>query len=154
MTAADDSEPTPRRCRPGKKNKDGLPFVACEGTPYLSLDYHQSSSGTRHQKSIWSLTRPDECHTFCESRLNAWADSDGNYWSVAAEKSEDFGTRGQRMAFFPVPTNETDTWHGYPIGRKNEQSDPHDPPTDLVQLWRDQGRISRMTRARIIQRQL
>jgi hypothetical protein len=151
MTVADDPESAPRRCRQGNRNKDGLEFTACEGTPYLSLDAHQSFSGTKHPKSIWNLTRPDECHTFCQARLQGWKDARGNYWAVARDEDKDFGYRSERMAYFPVPANETDTWHGFPVGRKNGLQFRRQPPPDLVQRWRDEGRISRVTRARINQ---
>jgi|SwirhisoilCB2_FD_contig_61_10275224_length_763_multi_3_in_0_out_0_1 hypothetical protein len=154
MTAVDDPELALRRCQQGNRNSDGLEFTACEGTPYLSLDAHRSLSGTRHLKSIWNLSRPDECHVFCAARLGKWADAVGNYWAVAKDGEGNFGDSRERMAFFPVPTNVTDRWHGFPVGRKRGLLFWRDPPADLVQRWTAQGRISRVTRARIIQRKL
>ena len=151
MTAADDLESTPRRCRQGNISNDGLEFTACEGTPYLSLDYHQPFSQLRHVKSIWLLSRVDECHAFCEARLSHWSDQAGNYWTVTKDGDKRLlGDRGERMAFFPAPSDETDTWHGFPVGGgKDALPFKQRPPADLVQRWTQEQRISRVNRARI-----
>jgi hypothetical protein len=148
MTASDGSASAPRACRRVKANKHGVEYVTCDD--YQSMNYHHSPSGTRHPKSIWLLSRADECHTFCKARLGDWADERGNYWAVAKDGEEqDYGTRRERMAFFPVPSNAADPWHGFPVGGKDGLPFDHEPPDLLVQRWEDEKRIKYTTAARI-----
>ena len=124
--------------------------MSCDESQYLSLHVHRSASGTRHPKSIWLLLPADECHTFCEARLQEWNDKNGDYWAVAKEGGGDFGTRGERAAFFDAPQNDTDPWHGYPVGGQRGLPIKRTPPDGLLQRWHDTGRISYTTFRRLL----
>ena len=53
----------------------------------------------------------------------------------------------ERLAFFPVPQNTFDPWHGYPV-------DSADLGDDLINFWNDQSLISNITYARLLRHQL
>ncbi len=144
MTVLDDSTPLPRSCRQVEVNGDGIAFISCDDSKYMSLNVHRSKTATKHEKSIWdeSLSRGDECHTFCEASLRKWHDTDGNCWSVVKEGETAFGTRGERVAFFWLPQNDGDPWHGFPVTRTGKMPFRKEPPDDLVERWHKVDRIS------------
>lgn len=156
---ANDSAPLPQACRKRTCHKtavtsDGIEYASCSQSSYLSRNDHRSATGTKNQKSIWSISRPDECHAFCRAELQQWSDKDGDYWAVAKDGSEDFGTRGERVAFFDSPVNESDPWHGYPVGGKRGLPIRRSPPDELIQRWYDSKQISYVTFSRLMEGRL
>lgn len=144
-----------RRCERVEKNSDGVLFSACDQTPYLSTDYHHSAGGSSKRKSLWAIARPDECHTFCSAKTEAWLANDGNLWAVAEEGGPAFGTLNERLAFFWAPSNETDPWHGHPVGlSRNSLPFRKFPPDELVKSWHESGIINFTTMRRIVKRRI
>lgn len=144
-----------RNCRQIGIDQSGILFLSCTSTPYVSLDAHRSPSSTRHPKSIWKVSRPDECHTFCIAETDNTVDIDGNYWTITNENSPDLGTRGERMGFFQRPVNPTDPWHGFPVGGSRMAMKFRRPPPDtVVENWYQTGRISYTTYTRILTRRM
>lgn len=150
MPTSGDSASAARTCHQTGVTSDWIEFSSCDNSFYISLNYHRSSSGTSKPKSIWSLIPPDECHTFCEARLQRWMDRNGDYWAVAADGADDFGTRGERAAFFDAPGNAGDPWHGYPVGGKRGLPIQRRPPDDLLEHWYTSKRISYATYRRLL----
>jgi hypothetical protein len=144
MTVSDDSTPVPRSCRQIEVNNDGVAFISCDDSKYMSLHVHRSKTATKHEKSIWNetLSRGDECHTFCEASLQKWNDADGNCWSVVKEGGTAFGTRDERVAFFWFPQNDGDPWHGFPVTRRSKIPFRKEPPDNLIERWHKSDRIS------------
>lgn len=141
-----------RSCKQTKVDNDGIHFASCQRTSYLSLNYHRSRTSTTNQKSLWQISREDECHTFCTAESKVWRDPQGNYWSVADSKASDFGTMGERLAFFPLPSNAEDSWHGFPVTTRRGVASNKWPPDDLVDKWHESGRISYTESQRILTR--
>jgi hypothetical protein len=147
MTNDDKSE---RTCHQVEVTSDGINFITCKGSRYVSLNYHRSSSGTSHQKSIWLIARADECHTLCLAEIFGWLDSDGNYWSTSKDAQVELGTRGERVAFFGRPQNAGDPFHGFPVGGRHGLPAMRKPPSDMIKLWMDAGWISYVMYSRLM----
>lgn len=151
MTVSGESDEVARTCHQlGGPADGGILYKACDGASvYKSMDGHRSASGTKHQKSIWaeSWSRAEECHIFCEAKIEQWSDKNGDCWSVAKE-NQYYGTRREKVAFFDAPQNNADPWHGYPVGN-NGLPIRRRPPDELLQLWQDSNRISFVTFKRL-----
>ena len=147
---SNNSTPASRSCRKIAVTGDGIEFISCAKSLYLSRHDHRSVTGTKNPKSIWQLSRANECHTFCGAQLQQWSDKDGDYWAVARDGQEDFGTRGERVAFFDAPVNNTDPWHGYPVGGKRGLPIQRTPPDELIERWYNNGWISYVTFSRLM----
>src|SRR5260370_20184481 len=127
-----------RTCRKIGISKDGIDFISCKESHYLSLNYHHAPSKTSHPKSLWAVPREEECHYFCRAELSNWSDSDGNYWSISEDGLIELGTRGERLAFFGVKAEQS-PWHGWPVGGKLNLRNAHRPPYSLIELLREAG---------------
>ena len=139
-----------RRCARVSADDSGIMFSSCGGSPYISLNTHRTKGGTKHPKSLWNRTRPDECHVYCTAENRDWTDkSTGNRWATATRSEESMGTRGERLAFFYKPSFEHGPWHGFPVGGPNGLKQYGRPPDYIVQSWYDEGLITYATYARI-----
>jgi hypothetical protein len=143
-----------RKCERMRADASGVLFKSCSDTAYLSLDAHRSAGPTKHPKSLWAISRPEECHVFCDAEVRHWLDAGGDYWAVTRDDSLPFGTRGERMAFFSSPTNNSDPWHGFPVGGRRGMKFRSPPPDELVERWHKEGLISYTTYTRILTRRL
>ena len=141
----------PMNCKRLSADNSGVRYKACDASDYISLHYHRSASGTKHDKSLWAVAPPDECHTFCNARLEHWFDQDGNAWSVNEEKDAALGTRGELVAFFENPGNPSGEWHGFPVGGRRGLPTKKQPPDELLAKWRDDDWISYTTYQRILE---
>lgn len=139
-----------RSCRQVAVRSDGVDFLSCKDSPYISLNYHRSKGRTKHAKSLWRISRPEECHTFCEAELGNWVDSVGNYWSISRDAMIELGKLGERVAFFDSPQNNGDPWHGYPVGGRRGVPVHRRPPDSLLEVWLHTGWISYVTYSRLM----
>ena len=142
--------PDPRRCVQEGVSSSGVTFRSCNDLQYISINYHRSPSGTTHPKSIWNISRPDECHYFCSGNILPWKDEDGNCWSIGRDAREVLGTRGERVAFYQQPVNQVDPWHGFPVGGRRTMPMRRRPPDELLRQWLDSGWISQVTYDRLL----
>lgn len=46
-------------------------------------------------------------------------DDDSGLYSIVNQGRDKLGENGERLAFFPTPSNPTDPWHGYPVDSLN-----------------------------------
>jgi hypothetical protein len=88
---------------------------------------------------------------FCEAEQNEWRGEDGNMWSVASSGEPAYGVDGERLAHFPAPVNENDSWHGFPFSRRGRNALKRRVPDDLLLDWRDKKRITFTDYNRILQ---
>ena len=137
------------QCAQVRVETHGILFSSCRSVSYLSINYHQSTTGTSNPKAIWAITRKQECDTFCESEVAQWIDASGNLWYISPDAQAILGTSKERMAFFDSPVNANDPWHGYPVSSRRGFGHAK-PPHALLDSWLKNGRISKVTYDRIM----
>lgn len=117
------------------------------GKKYLSVYYHRAMRPTH--KSTWSpsVSPTQEYHVFWCADCGDWLHVDGSLWGIADRGNAELGTRGQRLCFFPRPSNTTDVWHGYPLSPADDGRDP--PPDSLVDKWENDGTVTRTWASRL-----
>jgi hypothetical protein len=54
----------------------------------------------------------------------------------------DFGTHGERVAFFWEPKNDRDPWHGFPVAGRRGLAFNRKLPDELIERWHADGLIS------------
>ncbi len=138
-----------KNCHRVQASGSDVEYESCYGTPYLSLGYHRTPASTAHPKSLWVISRPDECHTFCTSERHDWVNDDAR-WSVSKDAQRKIGAGGERLAYFPSRSNDHDPWHGYPVSGKRSAPHRRRPPDAIVQQWYAQGWISFTTHERLL----
>lgn len=92
---------------------------------YQPANYHNRIAEKNHHKSKWILKENEQYEVFRVADENKWfversgnkniKKSDKGLCSMLERGNEVFGENGEVLAFFPVPRNEIDSWHGYPI---------------------------------------
>lgn len=145
-----EGEDVTRQCRRVAVHGENVEYESCLGTGYLSLGYHRSKAPKKHPKALWAIPRADECHTFCTSEGHGWSDDNGDCWAVAMDARRELGRNGERVAFFPEPTNDHDPWHGYPVSGRRSAPNRRRPPDGVVNQWYQEGWITFTTHARLI----
>ena len=114
---------------------------------YQPMPYHGShTKGTRGgKKKLWDIPQNGQYYVFNYGDEQDWFDTIARgVVSFLDGCKEVLGKNGQRLAFFPKPANESDPWHGYPIGSDEMEDD------DLVELWYKEGYITYTTQQRIL----
>ncbi len=135
----------------GIRERSGIRFPSTpKGKGFISVFHHRGAGHPSH-KSVWLKdVRPaDEYGIFWSADCGDWRDSAGNYWGIKDRGNAELGTRGQRLCFFPLTSNASDDWHGYPLSPADDDRDP--PPDELILRWETAGVITR-TWARRLER--
>lgn len=145
-----DMEESLRTCERARVDTDGISYISCSETSYLSLNYHRSQTSTKHEKACWDVPREDECHCFCESEIHQWVDPKGNLWYVSDGGSVILGKDGERLAFFDEPENDGDPWHGFPVSGRRGGAKRLRPPQSVLDKWLSSSRISKVMYDRIM----
>lgn len=111
------------------------------GNRYLST-YHHRGSGSP-EKNVWleAVPPPEEYGIFWRADCGEWRGSSGSLWGLLDGGDRVLGTRGQRLCFFPAPSNRGDDWHGYPLSPADDGRNP--PPQELIEKWKIEGTITR-----------
>lgn len=121
----------------GQLTPDGMIFGPTNsGKMYLCAVWHRGA-GHADYKTEWDISEWEEYSLFCCADDSHWKDDPGNYWAVK-EGGDAIGKNDERVAKFPVPQNDSDHWHGYPVMTGRDK-----PPKQLINLWRDFGYISK-----------
>lgn len=139
----------------GTPTADGISFgPTTNGTHYISLYYHRHTSGGRPDKNYWhyAFLPPAEYSLFSDSEDGEWSDGAGHFWGVRDQGKLELGLRGERLAKFPCPSNNSDPRHGYPVSPQLRATDT--PPDDVIQKWIDDNVIGRTFGARIRRRKI
>ena len=133
---------------------DGLFGPTPNGHHYKPAPYHNPSAQKRSGKSRWCLNPSEQYEVFeiadtpLADRINWMNDDMSGLYGMLDDCSEVLGKdNDERLAFFPIPQNSIDPWHGYPV-------DSADLGDDLINFWHDQSLISNITYARLLRHQL
>lgn len=130
--------------RTGLATPSGIQFgPTSSGKMYLCARWHRGAGSPAH-KTSWIIPEAEEYAVFCCADDQVWRDKPGNYWGI--KNGEALGENDERVAKFPVPQNSHDPWHGYPVSTGKDK-----PPIKLINLWRDQSRITRALAKRMKQ---
>lgn len=120
----------------GTATPGGLQFgPTTSGKMYLCANWHRGAGDPTH-KTIWVISEHEEYAVFCCADDGKWKDDPGNYWGI--KNGEILGENDERVAKFPVPQNQHDPWHGYPVKTGEDK-----PPIPLINLWRENTLITK-----------
>lgn len=130
------------------------------GHKYHPAPYHGCNAKPRKGKTRWDHPVAAEYHVFNladehngeknEDNIvdNRWMNDDGSgLYSMVDGCNEPLGKGEERLAFFPLPPNANDAWHGYPIN-----SD--DLGDNLIEHWHDSKLIDDTVYSRLLKRKL
>lgn len=105
---------------------------------YVSIKKHFSTAKNTHSK--WKSVQIErdtfDAADYGNHNKNLgyppWEDDSGNLWGFL-DNFQIIGEDKEQFGFFPIPTNQSDPWHGYPIVpfKKRKISEK------LLKLWID-----------------
>lgn len=130
--------------------RDPLYTTCVPPDTYQSLYYHRSTSSSAG-KSHWALISNDECHSFCIATDEGWTDNSGDRWYVTSSGAE-VGSRQERVATYPAPSNSTDPWHGFPVSTRYGTVMSRRVPKEILDLWTEQNATKRELLAKLWKR--
>lgn len=107
---------------------------------YLCHPHHRSVS-YKGKKSQWAVSRPTECHIFCQVEASGDPSSPG-VWFVSKGAAQILGQAEERLAYFERPATGG-AWHGYPVGGTRNSGVVRYPPREVVEYWQSSERIPR-----------
>lgn len=102
------------------------------GREYLCSSRHRDP---RHpDKSTWLQTIGEQDESeFYEASEDALWSADGIHWWTSKDSALELGTKRQKLAYFPKPTNRTDPAHGYPVTTYRNKD--YTVPESIIQKW-------------------
>lgn len=111
---------------------------------YQPAGYHNRTAGNSEHKSKWKIKESEQYEVFRIADEGLWMDSvNGGLYSIIDDGKEVLGNNNERLAFFPVPSNKSDSWHGYPKEAKGISK-------KLVNAWKSTEVISAITQVRLL----
>jgi hypothetical protein len=123
-------------------------YFSCAGDSYHCKADHRARS---NDKSAWKVSRPEECHTFCNSESDPEStDPASERWFISP--IDEIGTNGEHLARFLPPDVSGATWHGFPVGGRRRRAKEAFPSEELATKWRVEERIDRAIESKIIRR--
>ncbi len=130
------------------QNADGTFGPTSVGHCYIPVSYHNKVAAPRDDKNKWCLKRNEQYEVFRLADEGQWMDDtpDGLY-SIVDKGNEVLGENGERIAFFPIPKNENEAWHGYP--KCNPQISDR-----LIEKWHEDKVIDGIFYKRLMGRKL
>ncbi len=137
------------------KSKEGI-FGPTPAAPpasaipaYKPAYYHGRSVTSQKHKAKWCIGQNGEYEIFLNGYGAEAFIADGSVlWHHCGCECE-VGQKGQHLAFFPVTSNDTDPWHGYPVW-SDEVGNQH----ALFEKWRVNGVISKQVERRLSKGQI
>lgn len=129
------------------KMNDGVFPANKKGHKYKPAPYHGANSHcTRgRRKTRWTIPQHGQYYVFNYADERDWLDELARGLFSFCNKCNDvLGENGERLAFFPKPTNESDPWHGYPVFSEEIQD------KELVEKWNEAGEIDVTTKQRLL----
>lgn len=116
--------------RKREKENHGIVFGPNgQGHVYKPAPYHSYKAAKRKDKTRWvddanfeySIFNLADVHTGLPYPENIklidkrWMNDDGKgLYAILNQGKKLLGQTGERLAFFPIPPNAQDAWHGYP----------------------------------------
>ncbi len=139
-----------------KAMKNGVFGPNKVGHTYKPMNYHGVKSRPKKGKTRWAYPAPAEYHVFNladehEGKIEAdgipdkrWVNDDGEgLYSLVDDCRVVLGKDNEeRFAYFKNPVNDSDPWHGYPIGPKGIGD-------ELIEYWHKKNFISDSTYLRL-----
>ena len=108
-------------------NKKGHTY---KPAPYHGASIHSTRGG---RKTRWSIPQNGQYYVFNYADERNWMDEKARgLFSFYNKCYTELGENGERLAFFPEPTNNNDPWHGYPVF-SDEIED-----MSLIEKWADE----------------
>lgn len=123
---------------------------------YMPMPYHNPTAQKRDDKTRWILNQGQQYEVFeiadtpdTVEDVSCWMNDDGSGLYGMLDGCEYVLGKddGERLAFFPKPTNDTDPWHGYP-------KDSSELGDNLIEYWHKKNLISQITYGRLLRHQL
>lgn len=118
-----------------------------KGHAYMPAPYHGSKTHTTRggRKTKWTVDQNGQHYIFNYADERDWMDNIARgLFSFYKKCKESIGSNGERLAFFPKPSNDFDPWHGYPVF-SDEMED-----MNLVEKWAQDGEINVTTKQRLL----
>lgn len=105
------------------------------GSCYQALPKHRNKTPNASQ---WrrEVTERDEFLLFQKAETQGDRGGSGCYWNCLCNW-DPLGCAGEVMAQHPVPSNDTDCWHGYP--ERTRTLAKGDLPEKIVDRWESAG---------------
>ena len=120
----------------------------------MPMPYHNPTAGRRKNKSRWILDPGQQYNVFeladtpLGDKANWMNDDESGLYGMLDSCGMVLSKDGdERLAFFPVPRNEVDPWHGYPV-------DSLELGEDLIAFWLEQRLIDKITYTRLMRHEL
>lgn len=130
------------------KNTNGTYGPTRNGRYYQPNPLHGIHSHNQH-KTKWIIPENKEISVFMITESHTedlFCHQNGCYFSIVDDAKFTLGDDGEKVAKFPTPSNNSDSWHGYPVKCDKRHNTPSEPLLDkLVKA----NIISKTTRKRI-----
>lgn len=111
---------------------------------YYKPAYYHNRTSRNPYKTRWKLKPTQQYEVFRIADESLWLDEkSGGLFSILDKGEVELGTTGERLAFFPVPANKPDPWHGYPVA-------PEGISRTLVWNWFNEAIIDKIMRNRLL----
>lgn len=118
---------------------------------YQPVSYHNPKGRRKKGKTKWVLDQSQQYEVFqiaddAEQKLLI---NDQGLYGLLDEGEFVLGENDECLAFFPLPQNEMDSWHGYPVfSEKNGLTD------DVFDEWLKNKAISELTYVRLMHKHI
>ncbi len=98
---------------------------------YKPVFYHNRTALKNENKNKWVLKQNEQYEVFRVSDEGVWNCKNNNgLFSILENGQIVFGTKEERLSFFPTPVNDKDAWHGFPVN-----SAEYEPSSELIDKW-------------------
>lgn len=127
------------------RNNDGTYGPTSNNHFYIPVHYHNRTAKKRKDKNRWYIKENCQYEVFRIADEPYWfCNSNNCLFSIVDEGRIVLGKNGERLAKFPLPSNLTDPWHGWPVSTAEEK-----PSEDLLDSWEKDGVITDHLRRKI-----
>ncbi len=135
------------------QNKKGQFGPSTNNKFYVPKEDHNPTKkrGLNQAKTHWIYTADGQFCVFDDADMSEREVEIGLLGlDIADKKLRRLGQGGERVAFFPRPQNENDSWHGYPCS----MDDIGDDFDDIISLLQKDGVINKSTFNKLIKKSI
>ena len=112
---------------------------------YVSVYYHRKNAAQNPNKSRWQIEEGQEYEVFrIGDESGWWCAASSALFSIIDQGQLSLGDEDQRLAVFPKPQNQTDSWHGWPTHASDAKPNPN-----LLDQWEAAGVVDYAMRIKI-----